>query len=1451
LSIVSRNRPPFGEDGEAIIFVGEVATVGFRLTDANGAVQSYAGRTFGLQVYLDGGANKINVNGALTSHADGDYIQCALTEDETDLLTAGTLYGWGFTEYTADGPIVVCGGVVRAAAGATAAQASGSPGAGIGGITLYTLRVDTGIVTVSYMGAPGAGVLPGGTDGQFLVKDGASDYSTEWVTLGITHVAGLSASLSTLTSADVSLTSRISTEEATRATADTSLTSRVSSEEVARTAGDTALTTRVSTEEVARAAGDTSLTTRVSTEETTRAAADTSLTTRLSTEETARASGDTSVTTRLSTEEVVRASADASLTTRVSTETVDRASADTSLTTRLSTEETTRASADTSLTTRLSTEEVTRSSAVSTVTVATTSLTTRVSTEEVARASADTSLATADTSLTTRLSTEETTRSSAVSTVTVATTSLTTRVSSEEATRGTADTSLQTRFSTADVSLTTRLSTEETTRGTADTSLTSRLSTEETARGSADTSLATAAAATYLPLAGGVMTGVLAFLAGTAALPGLAVAGDLNTGIYGVSTDVLGVSAGGVAVQTWGVGTSTLTGNLLRGADNTYDDGALGANRVRSYYAGTSFIAPLGAVGTPSYSFTGDANTGFWSPAADTWAASAGGVETIRGVSGLVTVATKLSISGVNLGSVALDVFTNTAGTIAALQSNALAANGTALSINLGNSITGSASSLFMQAAVSENWITQLYNSGAGGAKYHALVAGAATGDPYITFEINGGGAWSAGLDNSDSDAFLISQWSTLGTNNRLRIATDGVATLYNNLLLSADATYNIGAAAANRPNNIFAAGTITTGGDISKVSGSYTTSMLTAGFFATAPSGATAYLRLLQTAIVDFQISNIASTGVIALTGATNYEFRNGTTPQLIYAYNTWTAAGVDYERTQIGWSSNTFYIRTQAGGTGANRNMALVSAANLFLGGGGLTSWVTGSTGHWLPNVDATYDFGSSSNQIRDAYLSRYLRIGGVAPAGAANQAAIQAFGSFTSFIGGDVLTDATNKYAVIAGLHYSSATAPVTGLMIFSGVASNNVYIGGGTGIAATSVRIVTAATNSTATGTDRWIWNSSGHFLASSDNTYDIGASGANRPRSLFLGTNITVGGQILGASGTFMIFGSNGRIGATGNGTFVLYDDATTSFGRLQFGGATSSFPALKRSGTELQFRLADDSNWADVRALSYKMPNGQVLYGDGTAGFTFQDNAGTATILAVEAANTLAMRNGTNAQVLRVYNTWAAAGVDYERATLGWQGNALVIGTEVGGTGLVRNVRIQSSGTAGGQNVLISVAGTDRWAFTAGGNLNPQADNTYDIGASGANRVRNLYVGNAIYAPGLLLSNSSSSPRVNLYPVADGIMSIYNGAGSGFTGIKFGGLTASQPYLKVNGAGLETKVADDTAYAPHAMQYLDVTDGVTAPAAATGRARIYVDTADGDLKVIFADGTIKTLATDT
>ena len=40
-------------------------------------------------------------------------------------------------------------------------------------------------------------------------------------------------------------------------------------------------------------------------------------------------------------------------------------------------------------------------------------------------------------------------------------------------------------------------------------------------------------------------------------------------------------------------------------------------------------------------------------------------------------------------------------------------------------------------------------------------------------------------------------------------------------------------------------------------------------------------------------------------------------------------------------------------------------------------------------------------------------------------------------------------------------------------------------------------------------------------------------------------------------------------------------------------------------------------------------------------------------------------------------------------------------------------------------------------------------------------------------------------------------------------------------------------------------------DGVAAPATLSGVAQIYVDVADGDLKIKFGDGTVKTIVVDT
>ena len=123
-------------------------------------------------------------------------------------------------------------------------------------------------------------------------------------------------------------------------------------------------------------------------------------------------------------------------------------------------------------------------------------------------------------------------------------------------------------------------------------------------------------------------------------------------------TSVLAVANGGT-----GVTTSTGTGNVVLSTSPTLVTPTLGAASA------TSIAAALGAVGTPSYTFTGDTNTGIYSPAADTLAFVEGGVEAMRidssgqvGIGATASAGTTLRIGKNLTGAVnSLGVYNNQA----------------------------------------------------------------------------------------------------------------------------------------------------------------------------------------------------------------------------------------------------------------------------------------------------------------------------------------------------------------------------------------------------------------------------------------------------------------------------------------------------------------------------------------------------------------------------------------------------------------------------------------------------------------------------------------------------------------------------------------------------------------------------------------------------------------------
>jgi hypothetical protein len=98
---------------------------------------------------------------------------------------------------------------------------------------------------------------------------------------------------------------------------------------------------------------------------------------------------------------------------------------------------------------------------------------------------------------------------------------------------------------------------------------------------------------------------------------------------------------------------------------------------------------------------------------------------------------------------------------------------------------------------------------------------------------------------------------------------------------------------------------------------------------------------------------------------------------------------------------------------------------------------------------------------------------------------------------------------------------------------------------------------------------------------------------------------------ISTSGNIALFNNWAIFSATSNGRLALYDSSGASFGLLQFGGTTNAFPAIKRNGAAIDFRLADDSafcrvdigsgsrSYGEYRFCDTAGNNGAIFYGQG------------------------------------------------------------------------------------------------------------------------------------------------------------------------------------------------------------------------------------------------------------
>lgn len=136
------------------------------------------------------------------------------------------------------------------------------------------------------------------------------------------------------------------------------------------------------------------------------------------------------------------------------------------------------------------------------------------------------------------------------------------------------------------------------------------------------------------------------------------------------------------------------------------------------------------------------------------------------------------------------------------------------------------------------------------------------------------------------------------------------------------------------------------------------------------------------------------------------------------------------------------------------------------------------------------------------------------------------------------------------------------------------------------------------------------------------------------------------------TGTPTLIKANVTNTASGNGSSLIdFQVAATSRYKIGFPFGVAGPVVVDVGGSNLLF---NENNVWDFRCAgnqSFKIATGGVL------------TLNVDTIILRDAANTLALRNGANAQAFNIYNTYTSGSV-YERGFMRWASNVLEIGAE-------------------------------------------------------------------------------------------------------------------------------------------------------------------------------------------
>jgi hypothetical protein len=372
-------------------------------------------------------------------------------------------------------------------------------------------------------------------------------------------------------------------------------------------------------------------------------------------------------------------------------------------------------------------------------------------------------------------------------------------------------------------------------------------------------------------------------------------------------------------------------------------------------------------------------------------------------------------------------------------------------------------------------------------------------------------------------------------------------------------------------------------------------------------------------------------ASGTIALTSGTTFTTltaNNGTltgaSAPVLDLSQTWNGEAV----FDASISGTTMTVTSVASGT-IRAGMILTSAGTITFGTT-ITALGTGSGGTGTYTVSASQTRASATITGRVPFSAAEINITNTASAGNSGTTPTSRFLDIN--LGGTTIFSVRRTGAVNTACFSTSFIAGSSLSALRVGMDSAGVQLGSGTSITwrnnadaslgATSVQLlrdgaddVLALQRTTNAQTFR-IYNTytdasnyERGFLRWSSNVFQIGTekgSGGGTARALEFQTDgatrmhLSTGGAVgfggpTGQSTTLVGWAGNcfmRPINASA-GVLTLLNAALDGFNRLQFGGTTSSFPALKRDSTAIHIRLADDSAFAPLSCAALTL-NGNL-----------------------------------------------------------------------------------------------------------------------------------------------------------------------------------------------------------------------------------------------------------------